>query len=249
MRLRSPFAGVLVTAALALACSRAKVVVITEDPSPATTPSEDAPPPSDEALAAQAAVREAVRGYAKTLDARDPAAADWVVPATFDYYEDVRLAALRATRDQLERWDLMSVILILQVRLAINRAELDTLDGRALFERAVTLGFVGEDVQGVPLDEVWIDPSGLRAEIRVDEQPIVWLARPDDSESWRLDIPEMIRLLGPAVEAMVGARVIAEGKVFTALTLLQQSDAGGIDPAVLDGPLESDPDADGAESG
>lgn len=224
--------AVLLSVVLVLvACDGAKVIV---------TPEPEAPPPPTPAQQdAEQQVRAAARGYAEALTDRDPTAAlEWVVPQTLTYYDDLRLAALRSSREQLERWDLMSIMLILQLRATITRDELEAADGQALFERAVREGLVGGDVEAVPLDEVWIDADGSRAEIRVDGEPVVWLRRETD-EHWRVDIPEMIRVLGPAVEAMARERIVADGKLRTAYMLIELSGDASADVAVLDGPLDS----------
>jgi hypothetical protein len=219
--------------ALVLA-SGCKPTVIPGEPEPEPEPVVVADP-----LVEHEAVREAVRHYTAALTARDPTAtAESVVADTFGYYEDLRIAALRATRDQLESWDLMSVILILQIRTAITRAELEALDGRGLFERTVSEGLVGEQVEDISLDDVWLDTAGERAEIRIDDEPIVWLRKDGSNARWRIDIPEMIRLLGPAIEAMAHESVSADGKVRTALTFVELSTDAWVDVAVLDGPLD-----------
>lgn len=192
--------------------------------------------PTADPLVEHEAVRVAVRSYAAALGARDAAAAnEWVVADTFSYYEDLRIAALRASREQLEDWDLMSVILVLQIRSAVPRAELEAIDGRALFERAVSAGLVGDEIEDVVLDDVWLDDTGERAEIRLDSAPVVWLRK---DPSWRVDIPEMIRVLGPAIEAMAHESVSVDGKLRTALTFVELSTDAWVDIAVLEGPLE-----------
>jgi hypothetical protein len=231
--------GVLVVL-LATAC---KPTVILESPEADPVVVGSADP-----LVEYEAVRESVRHYAAALSERDVAAATaWVVTDTFGYYEDLRIAALRSTREQLEGWDLMSVMLVLQIRVEITRAELEALDGRGLFERAVSEGLVGEQLEEIVLDDVWLDESGERAEVRLDGEPVVWLrkqAREGDGDGegeqgrWRVDIPEMIRLLGPAIEAMAHEAVALDGKVRTALTFVELSTDAWVDIAVLDGPLD-----------
>lgn len=216
---------------LALAgCNRATVVLEPEDPTP--------PTPTPVQQQGHEDVREAARQYAAALSKRDPAAAsEWVVAETFDYFEDLRIAALRGSREQLERWDLMSVIQVLQIRATLVRSELEAADGRALFERAVSEGLVGSEVEQVPVDEVWIDDDGLHAQIQIEGEPVIWLRR-EPEQHWCIDIPEMIRVLGPAIEAVARERVIADGKLRTALTFVELSSEDSIDIAVLDGPRE-----------
>ena len=211
------------------ACDRAAVVLEQPDETPAPPLS-----PHDDPLVVHEAVREAVREYAAALDRRDPVEARArVVSETFSYYEDLRLAALRATREQLERWDLMSVILILQIRSTLTRTQLEDLDGAALFERAVIEGLVGADAAALPLDHVWLDEAGERAEIRIDDEAVVWLRL---EHSWRVDIPAMIRVLGPALELVARERVLADGKVWTAFNLLAQTRDAEIE--IVDGALD-----------
>ncbi|PRP91339.1 hypothetical protein ENSA5_56050 [Enhygromyxa salina] len=221
--------------AVLVGCSRPTVIVeAPADPAPVAAAAA-----AEDPLVEQEAVREAVRSYAAALGAREAEAArEWVVFETFGFYEDLRIAALRASREQLEAWDLMTVILILQIRSEVPRAQLEALDGRGLFARAVNDGLVGEQLEDIALDEVWIDEEREHAQIRVEGDPVVWLRRGPDDERWRVDIPEMIRLLGPAIEALARERVLADGKVRTALTFVELSADGFVDIAVLDGPLD-----------
>jgi hypothetical protein len=205
------------------ACGRATVVVVDEPQTPA-------PPPSIELE--QEAVREAVRSYAGALSARDPAAATaTVVSETFVLYDDLRLLALSASPEQLERSDLMTIMLVLQIRARFRRGQLETVDGRALFEHAVEAGLVGERVDEVPLDEVWIAEDGMHAQIRTLGDPVVWLRKQDDR--WRIDIPEMIRGLGPALDALAHERVLVDGKLHTAWGFIDSTNF-----EVLEGPIE-----------
>ena len=93
----------------------------------------------------------------------------------------------------------------------------------------------------IPLDEVWLDERIEHAEIRLEGAPVVWLRKQEQEQDtrWRVDIPQMIRLLGPAIEAMAQERVIADGKVLTALTFVELSTDNFVDIAVLDGPLDA----------
>jgi hypothetical protein len=212
-------------------CDRATVIV--EEP--------DAPTPVSPAELAsereREAVREAVRDYAAALEGRDAKAATaTVVRETFDYYEDLRLLAKSAARAQLESLDLMSVMLVLQIRNRFNRTELEAVDGHVLFERAVEAGLVGEAVDEVPLDEVWLDDDVAHAEIRIESEPVVWLRKQDDQ--WRVDIPTMIRVLSPTIETLARDRLLADGKVRTALALIELGSEESVDIRVLDGALE-----------
>ena len=57
-------------------------------------------------------------------------------------------------------------------------------------------------------------------------------------QPWRVDIPESIRVLGPAIEAVARERVLADGKARTAMTFVELSSDRFLDVAILDGPLE-----------
>lgn len=225
-----------------LALTACKPTII-DDPEPAPRAPID---PADDPLIEHEAVRVAIREYAGALERRDvEAAAASVVADTFAYYEDLRLAALRVEREQLERWDFVSVMMILQVRARLDRAALEAIDGRRLFGFAVTEGLVGEGLDEVSLDEIWIDDDGTAAQLRLQEQPIVWLRKTDAGDGplrWRIDIPEMVRQLGPALEAQAREQVAAAGKVRTAYMLLELTSEQSLDVAILDGPLEGEAD-------
>jgi hypothetical protein len=227
--------------ALILALTACKPTIILDDPEPERPPSD----PADDPLVEQEAVREAVRGYAAALAQRDvDAAAKHVVVETFGLYEDLRIAALRATREQLETWDLMSLLMVLQIRSKVGRAELEAVDGRGLFGFAVTEGLVGEGLDAVPLDDVRLDEARTAAQIHLEGEPIAWLRKTD--AGWQMDIPEMVRLLGPAIEAVAREQVVADGKLRTAYTLLEIGADEIVDVAILDGPLELDGAGDDA---
>ena len=220
---------------LILALTACKPTIIYDEPKPEQRPSD----PADDPLVVHEAVREAVRGYTAALAQRDvEAATALVVDDTFWFYEDLRVAALRATREQLEALDMMSVLMVLQIRATIGRAELEAVDGRGLFGLAVTKGMVGEGLDQVPLDDVWLDDVRTTASINLEGQPIAWLRKTD--AGWQIDIPEIVRRLGPAIEAAVREQVVADGKLRAAYTRLEINSDEYLDVAILDGPLELD---------
>jgi hypothetical protein len=218
---------------LTLALTACKPTIILEEPEPERRPSD----PADDPLVEHEAVREAVRGYAGALGRRDVVAASaLVVDETFAFYEQLRVAALEGTREQLEALDLMTILMVLQIRSQVGRAELQTVDGRGLFGFAVTEGFVGEGLDAVPLDDVWLDEARTSAQIRLEGEPIAWLRKTD--AGWQMDIPEMVLQLGPAIEAVALEQVVADGKLRTAYTLLEIGSDEYLDIAILEGPLE-----------
>lgn len=231
MSRRVSLRSILMMLALA-SCDRATVIIEQPDaPTPAPSPA------ARELELEREAVREAVRRYAAALKSRDAAAASaTVVRETFDLYEDLRRLASTAPRTQLEQLDLMSVMLVLQIRARFVRSELESLDGRTLFERTVEAGLASEVVDEVALDEVWIDDAGVHAEIRHESEPFVWLRKQD--EQWRVDIPTMLRVLGPAIESLARDRVLTDGKLRTAFALIEAGSDDFVDIDVLDGPLE-----------
>lgn len=225
---------VLTLTALALTACK-PTIINNPEPLPRPPVSSD---PADDPLVEHEAVRVAVRSYTTAIQARDvEAASACVVDETFALYEELRVAALRSTRAQLESLDLMTILMVLQIRVVLPRAELDVLDGRGLFGAAVIAGLVGEGVDEVSLDEVWIADDRSTAQIRLDGDPIVWLRKDD---RWRMDIPEMIRRLGPEIEATAHEHVIADGRVRTAYTLLEISSDRWVPLSVLDGPIEGE---------
>ncbi|MFO7565604.1 MAG: hypothetical protein R6X02_23375 [Enhygromyxa sp.] len=232
--------GVWLGSILALAAC-GPTIVHEPQPQPQPRPAID---PADDPLVEHEAVRAAVRDYLAALERRDVAAASaLVVGETFSYYEDLRVAALRGTRAQLENWDLISLVMILQIRSKVPRAQLEGLDGRELFGFAVAEGLVGgEGPDELALDEVWLDDAREAARISISGEPIVWLRKTEDEgqRRWRIDIPEMVRQIGPAIEATAREQVIADGRLRTAYTLLVLESDESVAIEILDGPLEGE---------
>ena len=184
-----------------------------------------------------AAVRASARAYADALAARDAkAAATWVVPETFVFYDDLRLAALHSTRTQLENWPLLTLVMILELRARIGAEELGALDGRALFERTITEGLEG--AEGVDMQEVAIDDDGLHARILLEGQPLLLLRRDEAAAGarWLVDLPALIELMAPGFEVLARERVSADGKVATALIFVEMRMGSAVDSAIADTP-------------
>lgn len=225
--------GVLV---FGLAGCKTTIVEVADPPGAGSRAGTDA---SETALDEQA-VRAAVQRYIAALEARDPVAASAaVVPETFDYYEQLRVAALQASREQLESRGLMSVMLILQIRMRSSRAELEQLDGRALFSAGIVSGMA---IEPVSLEDIWIDEARELAEVRIDGEAVLWLRSfidTDGQPQWRLDLPAMIVALEPRFEAAAREQVDAEGKVRMAYAVIELTNEGVIDLGILDGPLET----------
>lgn len=223
--------------ALAAAC-KPKIVVETEVPEPPKVMSGEADPDA-EREAEREAVRTAVRAYADALSSRDTrAAATWVVPETFVFYEDLRQAALYSTRAQLENWPLLTVVMILEVRLRIPAAELQALDGRALFEHGIRDGSAHLGVHQVDLGEVWLGEGEARgrAEIRADGAAVFVLRESEEGGRWLIDLPALVERMLPEFDDLLKDRVEVNGKLGTALDFLELQLDHPIDPTILDGP-------------
>jgi hypothetical protein len=235
--IRPVLVGVLV---LGLAGCRTTIVEVA-DPPRAGAGRDAGAEPGELALDEQT-VRAAVQRYIAALAARDPVAASAaVVPDTFDYYEQLRVAALQASRDQLESLGLMSVMLVLQIRMRSSRAELEQLDGHGLFSAAIVSGMA---IEAIDLEHIWIDEAREHAEVRIDGEAVLWLRSVADPDSdrppqWRLDLPAMIVALEPRFEAVAREQVSAEGRVRMAYALIELTHEGVIDLDILDGPLDT----------
>jgi hypothetical protein len=182
------------------------------------------------------AIQASAAGYVDALAARDPAsAASWVTSNTFAFYDRLRALALTGDRDELERHDVMEIVMVLELRSRFTRAQLEQTDGRKLFDEAVAAGMAAGSF---PLDDVWIDEAAGRAEVRVDGNPVVWLAR--EQGRWLVDIPAAIADLAPMIEAELAEPISADGKLRAAFTLLEveRDTPHGLDIAILDGPLD-----------
>ncbi|WP_157596210.1 hypothetical protein [Plesiocystis pacifica] len=240
-------AGVACSLCAALACGP-RITVETVDAPVDEAPVEDGgkdPGPSPE----REAVLAVARGYADALTQRDPErAAELVVAETFVFYDDLRRAALTSKAEDLERWPLMPLIMVLELRVRFSRAELEAFDGRSLFTAAVEAGLAGEDI-GDLLDDPSVEVAHTEddhAELRVEQSSLLYLRRDPDPEvdadagaqaPWRVDLPGLIEALGPSIEALAKERVETSGKLRTALYFVALRLDVALDPAILDGPL------------
>lgn len=199
--------------------------------------SEPASDPRDQAEQQRRAISATVAGYVDALGARDAATAgSWVTSATFEFYDQLRRLALTSERSELEQRSMMEIVMVLELRSRFTRAELEQTQGRALFDDAITAGMPAEPL---PLDDVWIDEAAGRAEVRIQGQAVLWLAR--EQGRWCVDLPAAILGLTPVIEAELADAILADGKLRVAFTLLEVERAAmhGLDIAILDGPLDT----------
>jgi hypothetical protein len=200
---------------------------------------EPANEPRDQAEQQRRAISATVAGYVDALGARDAAAAgSWVTSATFEFYDQLRLLALTSERSELEQRSMMEIVMVLELRSRFTRAELEQTRGRALFDDAITAGMPAEPL---PLDDVWIDEAAGRAEVRIEGQAVLWLAR--EQGRWCVDLPAAILGLTPMIEAELADAILADGKLRVAFTLLEVEREGvhGLVLEILDGPLDALP--------
>jgi hypothetical protein len=209
---------------------------------PRTNNLEVADPASDPRGPTEQQEREiaaTVAGYVDALMARDSASAgNWVTSATFEFYDRLRTLALTGKRSELEQRSLMEIVMVLELRSRLTRTELEQTTGRALFDDAIAAGMSAEPLA---LDELWIDEAAGRAEVRIDGQAVLWLAR--EQSRWCVDLPAVIIGLTPVIEANLADAIVADGKLRVAFTLLEveRESMHGLDVAILDGPLDELP--------
>jgi hypothetical protein len=200
-----------------------------------TEAAEVGTPSADTAEQQRRVIAASVAGYVDALGANDPAAAvSWVVSTTFDFYDGLLALALTGKRSELEQRSVMEIVMILELRKRFTRSQLEQTNGRKLFEEAIAAGMQAGTLS---LDDVWIDDSGTRAEVRNNGQTELWLVR--EQGRWLIDLPAMIVGLAPLVEAELTDEIAADGKLRVAFALLEQDSAQGLDIAILDGPLEA----------
>lgn len=178
------------------------------------------------------AIEAAMAGYLDALVARDPAAtSSWVASSTFAFYEQLRVLARSGTRAQLEQRGVLEVFMVLELRNRYDAAELDALDGRALFENAIRQGMSAEPIAP---DEVRFASDGEHAEVHVDGVPVLWFVR--EQGRWCIDLPATITGLGPLLEVDLADAIANEGKLRVVFGLLEAQSVEGLDLAILDGP-------------
>lgn len=210
------------------------LLVVTGCPRRGAAPRFEAPADADASSreADERGIANAMAGYVDALTARDPAAASgWVVSSTFGFYDQLRVLARAGTREQLEQRSLMEILMILELRNRYPGTQLDTLDGRALFDEAIRAGMNAEPIA---LDDLRFTADGQRAEVWTAGQPVVWFAR--EQGRWCVDLPAMIIGLAPLIEVDLADAIAAEGKLRVAFGLLEAQSVEGLDLELLDGP-------------
>lgn len=190
----------LIITALGIGCDKKTPPV---SPPPASKPATAAPKPT---LAPQneAAVRAVFDIYQTAiLNDRGEDAVNSVSQDTIDWYESVRVMALTAPEDELRRQGLMNRMQVVLLRHRIPVAELDAMDGRALFIHAVEQGWVGKNsVSDVAIGPITINENFAKGPLIAQGKtsPIHFQFKGENG-AWKLDLLYTMKVAVPALSA------------------------------------------------
>lgn len=136
---------------------------------------------------------------AATLSNQGQVASRRVTNATHDYYEEVRLLALQASRAELETHVLGKRITVLGIRLRTPAEQLTPMTGRELFAHAVDQGWIGKTTatdEGV--GEIVVTGDHARVEVTRAGQPTGgYMHFIKEDGTWRADMMQLIKVTNP----------------------------------------------------
>jgi hypothetical protein len=150
-------------------------------------------------------VAAAFKGYKEAILAqKGEEAAGWVTKGTLDEYQRYIDWALEADRKTVEGLSMMNRVQVLTMRHRVPAEDLRKATGRSIFIHAVDQDWIGKD--GVIRTELTEDVAvaGERATGAVtiggELAPMKFHFRKEDGK-WRLDLIELIKFSGPALQA------------------------------------------------
>lgn len=180
--------------------------------------------PNLESASEELAVREAFEGYRQALIDKDGnQAASRVTSSTIDAYQDFRDQALMAEEGTVRSLSMANRMQVLLLRHRIDPAELEQMDGRAVFAYAVDREWVGKDgVVRIELHDIAV--NGARATARVGVNGVtsaeVMHFRKEDGE-WRFDLGPTLRRSDQVLQQLASQRGLTENEyLFSMITTL-----------------------------
>jgi hypothetical protein len=188
----------------------------------------------------EVAVRESFRGLKSAFrNGLGQEASKHVTTGTLDMYERCRKLALDSSGTNLESLPQIEVLLVLQLRWLLSKAELEKMDGAGVFAWGVERGLAKkETLESMELDKIQVTGRWATASVRSQDQPVSGqsLAFELQDGVWGLDFVQVLALTEPLF-----ARLRAESrknKADQAAAILQTSYKMDIPPGIFTGPLK-----------
>ncbi len=167
--------------------------------------SDDGPSSSARSGDEGASVVAAFDDYKSALIAQDgEAAAGVAADATLDYYDEMRILALTATRREVKSLRLVDQLFALGLRHFLPPARLQKMDGFEVFEYSVDEGMISENAVS-KMEPTDADVSGDRALLSVEidgaQAPFTFVLVREDG-SWKMDMTELLKLSDSAFQSL-----------------------------------------------
>lgn len=140
-------------------------------------------------------VREAFNAYRQAvLDAKGSEAANFIDSDSLAYFQRIRNLAFDGLADEIKALPAADKMLVLITRLRVSADDLQTLDGRGLFEYAANQGWIGkQSVKHSDLGSVKIvDADTATGELLIDkkETPLT-MKFTRAADGWKLNLPHI----------------------------------------------------------
>ncbi len=199
-------------------------------------PSFAAPSPAPAPVAS--AVKQSFEAYRTALQKRDgKAAAARVDAPTLAEYARMGKLALEADAAALKKEPLTTQLFVLQLRQGMDLEGLKQMKGDAIFQHAVTVGWIGPDaLVGIELGEVTVE--GNVAHLAYARQgktsPVQYDFQKDKAGAWKIDLRRQAELASLGLKlASQKAQVTPEAFL---MTVLAKSTGQDIPDSIWDKP-------------
>jgi hypothetical protein len=152
-----------------------------------------------------AEVRSVFDGYMQALARGDGAtAADLVDQNTIDYHERMVQLARTADSTEVARLDVMERIMVLGLRMQVDRETLRRMDGRQAVALGSSAGLAGgSELAALDIGAVTVDGDRASAPIRLGGFPVpAKFHFTREQEGWRMDVTSLFDISRMAFDQM-----------------------------------------------
>lgn len=170
-----------------------------------------------EARADETAIRGTFKSYIESLQARDgERAAGLVTGATLDHYDQLRIHALRSNEEMLGAHRMIDRMSVYLIRAEWDREDLEQMSGRDIFQSAVDLGWVGDELSALELDTVETNGERARTTIIANGQPAPFgFAFLLEEAVWKIDLSSFFDIAEIAISASLEQSGVTEDQLLS----------------------------------
>lgn len=186
----------------------------------------------------EAKVQQVYQAYRSALLTRDGISA-WkrIDSRTKDYYDEIARDCLSIKREELNRLDLLSKIMILRLRLEFRRDKLQTFDGAKIFIIGVEKGWISRSsVQAIKkIDRITIDRDLAQGFlVQAPNFPAIRFDKEDDG--WKVALWKSFELGNASLQQTIKQKGMSEEKFLK--IILGQLSKYKVDDQIFNGPLK-----------